>query len=361
MRSPRAMRSEKSLTMARPPIALADALGLDHLHAGRRRRTGRDGGAAGGGAVAPALLAQCLQLPDAAHVALAPGGDAVAHPMLFGDDLARELVLLALLLGQQRVAPFLEMGKAALDAPGLAAIEPDRLARQVREETPVVADDDQRGAPPVELAFQPFDGGEIEMVGRLVQQQDVRRRRQHAGERGTPRLAAGEAGRILFAAQTELAQEMARHVGVIARRQAGLDIGKRAGKAREVRLLRQIAHQRARLHEHRAAVRLDQTGRDLEQSRFARAIASDQRHALAGRDRQLRPGQQRRAAEGECDVFELQERWGHGAPKSVIPGRRASGGPNPYAAAPGLWIPGSGAEFIIGPRFARTALARAPE
>jgi hypothetical protein len=40
-------------------------------------------------------------------------------------------VLFPLFLGQQKVAPFLEMGKAAFDAAGNAAVEPDRGAGQV--------------------------------------------------------------------------------------------------------------------------------------------------------------------------------------------------------------------------------------
>ena len=160
----------------------------------------------------------------------------------------------------------------------------------------------------IELALQPFDGGQVEMVGRLVEQQDVGRRRQHARERGAARLAAGEMRRVFAAGEAELLQQIARGMRVVGRPQAGLDIGERRGEAREVRLLRQIAHRRAGLHEHRAAVGLDQPGRDLQQRRFARAVAADQGHALAGRDRQLRARQQRRAAEGQRDVFELKER-----------------------------------------------------
>ena len=59
-----------------------------------------------------------------------------------------------------------------------------------------MADDDQRGAAAVELALQPFDGGEVEMIGRLVEQQDVRLRRQRARERGAARFAAGEMRRV---------------------------------------------------------------------------------------------------------------------------------------------------------------------
>jgi hypothetical protein len=116
---------------------------------------------------------QRLQFSDAAHVALAPGGDAVAQPMLFGDDLAVELVLIALFFRQHRVAPFLEMREAPFQTAGLPAIEPDRGACQRRQEAPVMADDHQRRAPCREIAFQPFDRGQVEMVGRLVEQEDI--------------------------------------------------------------------------------------------------------------------------------------------------------------------------------------------
>ena len=66
--------------------------------------------------------------------------------MFFGGDLAVQLVLFALLFRQQRVAPFFEMGKTAVDAACLAAVEPDRDVRQLREEAAVVADDDERRA-----------------------------------------------------------------------------------------------------------------------------------------------------------------------------------------------------------------------
>ena len=93
--------------------------------------------------------------------------------MLLVDDLAVELVLVALFLGQHLVAPGLEGGKAAVDLPDLAAVEPGGGAREVGEEAAVMADDDQRRAAAAEFAFQPFDGGEIEMVGGLVQQQNI--------------------------------------------------------------------------------------------------------------------------------------------------------------------------------------------
>src|SRR6201999_4211212 len=134
-------------------------------------------GVAGGPAVIAPLLAQRMKIAEPLDVALAASGDAVAQPVLFIDDLAIELVLVALFLREYLVAPGLEGGEAAIDLADLAAVEPRGRARQIGQETAVMADQDQRAATAIELVFQPFDGGEIEMVGRLVQQEDIGRGR----------------------------------------------------------------------------------------------------------------------------------------------------------------------------------------
>jgi len=72
-----------------------------------------------------------VQIAEALHIALAPAGDAVTQPMLFHDDLAVELVLLALFFGQHLVAPCLEGREAAVDLPDVTAVEPGGGARQV--------------------------------------------------------------------------------------------------------------------------------------------------------------------------------------------------------------------------------------
>ena len=165
----------------------------------------------------------------------------------------------------------------------------DRLV----EKAPVVADDDERRLPGVELAFQPFDRRQVEMIGRLVEQQDVGRRRQHAGERGAARLAARQRRRVFVAAQAELLQQIARRVAIVVGPETRLDVIGRGGEAGKIRLLRQVADGRVGLEEDGAAVGLDQPGGDLEQRRFARAVAADEAHALAGRDQR---GRRRRAA-----------------------------------------------------------------
>ena len=180
-------------------IGAADALGLDDEPAGFFGFRRGKAGVAGGAAIVAALLTQRVQIAKPFNVALAASGDAVTQPMFFVDDLAIELVLLALFFGQHLVAPGLEACKAAIDLLDLAAIEPGSGTRQVGQKAAVVADDDQRTAAAVEFALQPLDGGEIQMVGRLVQEQDVGRRRQHTRECRAPRFAAGEMSGVLVA------------------------------------------------------------------------------------------------------------------------------------------------------------------
>ena len=250
-------------------------------------------------------------------------GDAVAHPVLLAHDLAVELVLGHLLLGQLLVAPGLEVAKADVDAPRRAAVEPHRRLRQVLQEAAVVADEHEGAALVGQARFEPFDGRQVEVVGRLVEQQDVGRRRQHVGERRAAQLAARQGRRVLLAAEAQLLQQIAGLMRIVGGAEAGFHVGQRGGVAGEVGLLRQVAHGGARLHEALAPVGLDQARGDPEQRRLARAVAPDQAHPLPRRHSELRPLQQRRAAKGELDVAELEKgRGGCHCRRCIAPSRR---------------------------------------
>ena len=292
-------------------IAAAHRLGFDHQFSGFVGLDGRHRGIADAAAIIAALAAQRVQIGEPLDVALAPAGHAIAQPMFLGDDLAIELVLFAFFLGEQIVAPLLEGGKAAVDLPHRAAIKPRRGARQIGQEAAVMADDHQRRLARGEVVFQPFDGGEIEMVGRLVEQQNVGIGRQNARQRRTPRFAARQMRGIFITMQAELFQKISGLVVVIARRQPGFDISERGRKAGKIRLLRQIAHRGARLHEPAAMVGLHQPGDDLQQRRFARAVAADQAEPIASGHGQFDAGEQRRAAKSQRDVFQLNQRRRH--------------------------------------------------
>ena len=94
-----------------------------------------------------------------------------------------------------------------------------------------MADQHQRAALCGETRLQPLDGRQVEVVGRLVQQQDVRPGRQHVGQRCPAQLAARQQLRILGTVQAQLLQQVARLMGIVRGPEAGFDIGKRGGVA----------------------------------------------------------------------------------------------------------------------------------
>ncbi len=218
----------------------------------------------------------------------------------------------ALLVFQDAVAPALEIGEAALMQARDAAVEPDGGTAEIGEEAAVVADHDDRRTDRGERLFQRLDGDHVEMVGRLVEEQDVRVRRQHTGERRATAFATGQALRVFCAGEIELVEQPPHAVRIVAGAQARRDEGFRGREAGEIRLLREIAHRRAGLQEALTGIGLDQPRRDPQQRRLAGAVAADQRQPFSGSHRQFGAGKQRRAAEGQVDVLEKEERRCHG-------------------------------------------------
>ncbi len=232
---------------------------------------------------------------------VAARGDAVMRPVgLLGDPFLQAFES-GFLLGEERLGPGLERGEALLEHAQLAAVEPPDPAAQRGEEGAVVADDDERAAEAGEVLLEALDGRQVEVVGRLVEQQHVGLADQRAGERRAARLAAGERGdaarRVDPQALEQALGAVAAELGVLARRQAGLRRRKRGRVGREVRLLRQVGDGRARLQEALAGVELDQPGERLEQRRLARAVAADEADPLALGERQREPGEQRLVAD----------------------------------------------------------------
>ncbi len=147
---------------------------------------------------------------------------------------------------------------------------------RVLQETPVVADQHHGRARGLEHRLQALDTDHVEMVGGLVEQENVGFGRQHAGERGAAGLAAREMRRVLVAGEAEAFQQIARAVRIVARGEPGRDEGGDGGEAGQIRTLRQIADGHRRLQEARAGVRLDHSRGELEQGRLPRPVAADQ-------------------------------------------------------------------------------------
>src|SRR3974390_3065788 len=109
------------------------------------------------------------------------------------------------------------MREAAFEPARRTAVEPHGGPGEVGEEAPVMADDDQRRPASFELALEPFDGRQIQMVGWLVQQQDVGRGSEHARKRGAPGLAAGEMLRVFLTRQSALLEQGLRDARLVRR------------------------------------------------------------------------------------------------------------------------------------------------
>ena len=90
--------------------------------------------------------------------------------------------------------------RALLDEVGVVAdvlgrasvVQLDDPVGDLVDEVAVVADEDDRAGVVGQEALQPLDAGEVEVVGRLVEQQHVRVLEQEAGERDAHHPAAGE-------------------------------------------------------------------------------------------------------------------------------------------------------------------------
>ncbi len=136
------------------------------------------------------------EFADPAHVALAARRHAVAHPVLFVDDATVELCRSDLLLVQLLVSPGLKSAKTLVEPMGHPAIEPDRRARKVREQAPVVADQRKGRADCGEMRLEPFDRQKVEVIGRLVKQKDFGFGRQNPNQRRPPRFTARELPRL---------------------------------------------------------------------------------------------------------------------------------------------------------------------
>ena len=170
-----------------------------------------------------------------------------------------------------------------------------------------MADRDERALVAAKPGFEPVDRREVEVVGRLVEQQQIGRLRQSAGERGPAPLAAARAFGRSRHVDAELAGDRFDLVpgGGVAARQREIHQRVEAG---EERILFEHDDPRARLDLALAAVGVDPVGDELEQGGFARAVAPDQRQSVARADVQVEVLEQPAAALLQAQAFPGKDR-----------------------------------------------------
>ncbi len=280
------------------PVAeiLGDILGLDHQLAAHRRRLAGEIGPARPQDAARALGPQSLQSAPAAFVAAAPRGHAAQIPIALGGDALVEAGGLALLTLDQLLGPGLEFVETIVELVQPSAVQPEHPGREPLQKGAVVADEHHGAGKAQQHLLQPFDGGQIEMVGGLVEQQQIGIAGERAGECCAPALPAGEFRWLARAVQAEAIQQGCDLMGG---RAIGPDEIRQMAKAAEIRLLRQDSDCEPRLDVARAGVQIHRSGKRLQDGRFAAAVGTHQRHPLAARDAEADIGEQRPAAERE--------------------------------------------------------------
>ena len=253
------------------------------------------------------FLAQFHQRRHAALVAAGAGLDATAEPGFFLGEL------LGLALPVDRLVRQ-EVGLAAEEG-GIVAIPPredaaiqieDRLGHGTQEGA-VVRDEETREGGGGEELFQPLDGEDVQVVRRLVQEQEVWLPRQGASEQDAAAESAGEGVERRLRRQGETRAERVRHVGPRGVVQ-GIeeDVAHRPGAVLGD-VLRQVGHACGGGLEHFPGVRLQDAGDDLQQGGLALAVAPRDARAGPRLDAQRNILQDGCVAEPDRDVMQSDE------------------------------------------------------
>ena len=174
-----------------------------------------------------------------------------------------------------------------------------------------MADQHQRGAAALELGLQPFDGGKVEMVGGLVEEQDLGLRHQRPRHRRAPPLTARQRRRVTAGRKVEMVEHAgdAIIVRLRPRERCRHKIGDRTA-AGEIRILHQIADARSRLQEANPAIEFDGSRQGLENGRFSRPVGTHQGNPLPLPQGQRDAGKKRLSAESDGGIAKGNERWG---------------------------------------------------
>jgi len=222
----------------------------------------------------------------------------------------------------------------------LAAIQFQYAVGEALQEGAVVGDEQHGAAEVADEAFQPFDAGDVEVVGGLIEQQQVGFLDQGLGEQHAALRAAGEFTRLAFGVEFQACDDFidaAGHVPTVAGFQLVLQHGEplhgllvavfktgddgvvfeqdvvqvaealqhhvvHGGIGFHAWVLLQIRRFRTGCKAHVAFVRALFAGEDAKQGGLALAIAPDQGDALAGFDREGDVFQQCAGADGETEV-----------------------------------------------------------
>ncbi len=357
------------------------------------------------GARSCGLAEQVLVGRDARLALGLAGARALPDPLELALQRALAGLLLTLLLGQTLLL-LLEPGRVvALPGDAVAAIELEDPAGDVVEEVAIVGDRHHGALVVLQEALEPGDRFGVQMVGRLVEQQEVGLLQQQPAERDPPPLAAGERGHVLIArrAAQRVHRDLERalqlpavrgvdlllqlgllghqrvHVGIgvgefgrdlveaveqrLGRGDALHDVAEHVLLRIELRLLRQEADLGALGRPGLAGEILVEAGHDAQERRLAGAVDAEHADLGAGQERQrdVRPGpscRQERSWSGAASRRCTDRRPWQSARGRPSAGCSRPGGPIKARSTTSALATASGRELLQAPE--RIASQRRP-
>ncbi len=251
---------------------------------------------------------------------------ALAQPLDLAPHPVRERLLVGGLRPQCLVARDEEIAVAPLrlEEPGwIDAAQLDHSLGHALEEPAVVADDEIGVRLLAQDLLEPEDALDVEMIRRLVHEEHVRRARQLAGDGQALEPAAGQIAHANSRVREAGARERHRH----AESRFG-EGGRRAGSrvtvfrhrrgqhalhgllGRKARVLGHIPESRSSTERAAAAVRRLQPRQDAEQGGLARAIGTDEPHAVVFSEPERELLEQGGGAEGLGEALDGEQNGG---------------------------------------------------
>ncbi len=245
-----------------------------------------------------------------------------AHPFELGGDRALAALVRARFLGQARLLLLEPARVVALVGDAPAAVELEDPAGDVVQEVAVVGDRDDRALVLGQVLLEPRDRLRVEVVGGLVEQQQVGRAQQQPAQRHAAALAAGEGAdvgvgrrqaqrvhRVFelrvqvprvggFDLRLDRAELLGGVLGVVGRElveaveqrlrlgDAVLDVAANVLGLVELGLLLEHPHGRPRSQRGLAAVLLVDPRHDPQQRRLARAVVAEHADLRAREERE---------------------------------------------------------------------------
>lgn len=176
-----------------------------------------------------------------------------------------------------------------------------------------MADQNKARAGLFQFVFQPFDGLNVEVVGRFVQQHQFGRFGQQLGQRGAATLPARGRGNRRVELHFQPFGDTLDQIVMARFKARGCELAQ-CFKSGQVWMLVHISDRDTRRQNAGAGVGLDHPCHDLHQGRLARSVAPNQRNAVARLHHKVQAIKDRIAAEGQGDIVHLQKGYTcHGA------------------------------------------------